>query len=175
MKSKYRKSLKNYIDYWRPKVENQYSKNYLYLRPDGKPWEKERLRMYLTNKVKPICPDYHPNISRYWCGTGIFIQQILKTKTWDKTKVERQLGHEGRKNATDKYLKTAEIFLTLYPFDRFKWILKAPNKKCGENPLKSIQKPKTPVSNGNPSRTINAAYRTRTGDRSVTADQFIIL
>lgn len=147
MKNIYRKSLKNWVDKWRPKVENQYSQDYLYLRPDGHPFQKDQLRMFLGRAVHPVNKDYHPNLSRYWCGTAIFINSILKTKTWDKTRVERQLGHEGRDKATDKYLRTAEIYLKLYPFDWFKRILKTP-KKCEENTLKSIQNPKTPISSG---------------------------
>jgi integrase len=33
-----RKCLKNWIEKWRPKVENQYSKDFLYLQPNGKPY-----------------------------------------------------------------------------------------------------------------------------------------
>jgi integrase len=33
-----RKSFRNWIDKWRPKVENQYSKDYLYLQLNGKPF-----------------------------------------------------------------------------------------------------------------------------------------
>ena len=169
MNSKFRKSLKNWIDCWRPQVENQYSQDYLYLKPDGHPFEVDQLRMFLTRMVQPFNKDYHPNISRYWCGTGIFIKTILETKTWDKTRVERQLGHEGRDKATDKYLRTAEIYLKLYPFDWFKRILKTPHNWCEENTLKSIQPSKTYVSNGTPPRGNDAAYRTRTGDRSVNS------
>lgn len=55
MEDRHKKSFKNWIDHWRPKVENQYSGDVLYLKPDGKPFEnKDQLRAFLERKAKPI-------------------------------------------------------------------------------------------------------------------------
>ncbi len=57
MIGKTRKSFKNWTDKWRLKVENQYSGNALYLRPDRRPIEKFQYRMFVTRRVKPIFPE----------------------------------------------------------------------------------------------------------------------
>ena len=54
------KSFKNWVDYWRPKVENQHSGDYLYLRPNGKPFTNDSLRMQLSRNVKPVWNKYYP-------------------------------------------------------------------------------------------------------------------
>lgn len=52
MAGKRYKIFKNQVDYCRPKVENQYSGDYLYLQPSGKPFTKDSLKMRLFKKHK---------------------------------------------------------------------------------------------------------------------------
>ena len=63
-----RKSMKNWIEHWRPKVANQYSKDYLYIQPNGRPFTRAYLRKYLSQNVKPVWNYYHPYIMRHWCA-----------------------------------------------------------------------------------------------------------
>jgi site-specific recombinase XerD len=55
-----RKSYKNWIDNWRPKVENQYSKDFVYLQPNGKPFTKDYFRKKINQNYKQIYPQFHP-------------------------------------------------------------------------------------------------------------------
>lgn len=54
LSSRVHKSFKNWIDKWRPKVENQYSGNALYLQPSGKPFEINHFRGKLSRFGKKI-------------------------------------------------------------------------------------------------------------------------
>jgi len=54
MTSRTHKSLKNYIDHWRPKVENQQSGDALFLRPDGRPFSGTYLRNKMSKYGKQI-------------------------------------------------------------------------------------------------------------------------
>jgi len=169
MFSRYRKSFRNWIDIWRPKVENQYSGNALYLQEDGKPIGKEQYRMFLSRAVKSIWPEFQPNISRSWCATGLLIREYLNTKHWNKDLVRDCLGHD-RERTTTGYVKDARQYIRKYDFDWFKRVLKFHDDRMKEeNSLKSIQCRKTCVSSGNSSSDENAVRRTRTGDRSVNS------
>ena len=123
MTGKTRKSFKNWIDKWRPKVENQYSGNALYLRPDGRPIEKFQYRMFVTRRVKPIFPEYQPYVSRHWCAIGKLINTKLETKRFDIYDVRDWLGH-SEIQTTMTYVRDAKQYMRQSPFDWFKYIMK---------------------------------------------------
>jgi integrase len=183
-----RKSLKNWIDHWRPKVANHHSGNALYLRPDGRPITDEQFRSLLSKKVKPAHLQirkelgltnwddkryiYYPNQPRHWVGTGKIVEEYIRTKGhWNDDKVRRWLGHT-KEGALKHYIVDAEQYIKLYPYDWFKRLLKFHVNDFdmgGVKPQKSINTKNTLVSNGIPPRERNAVRRTRTGDRSVNS------
>ena len=148
---KTRKSFKNWIDHWRNRVENQHSKDYLYLRKNGKPLHDSQYRMFLNKYVKPIYPWYHPYISRHWCAIAKLIQTKIETEHYDEYQVRNWLGHEQIQTTMD-YIRDAEQYYKLAPYDWFKRVLKNHHRIVEENTLKSKPEGFTPVSTGNPPR-----------------------
>ena len=133
---KNRKSLKYWIDHWRPKVENQYSDNALYLKPDGHPFEKEQYRMFMTRMVKPFFPRYQPKISRHWCAIAQLIKTKIKTNHFDVYQVRNWLGH-SEIQTTMGYISDSEQYYKLAPYDWFQRVLKY--YMIEENTKKSVQ------------------------------------
>ena len=123
MKGKTRKSFKNWIDVWRPKVENQHSGNALYLQPDGYPLQIQRFRMFMTRKVRSVFPKYQPYVSRHWCAIAKLINTKLETKRFDIYDVGDWLGHT-KIETTMTYVRDAKQYMRKAPFDWFKYIMK---------------------------------------------------
>jgi len=113
------KSFKNWLDYWRPKVENQYSKDYLYLQPDGRPFTDDTLRMKLSRAVKPVWSGYYPYVSRHWCAVARLLEWNLKV-----IRVRDFLGHV-KIETTMSYLRTANQF---YDRNEKDWLKRALRK-----------------------------------------------
>jgi len=114
------KSLKNWIDHWRPKVANELSGDYLFLYPDGRPfWNEkkfncENLRMYINRIIQPkvydFYPEYYNYCSRHFCGVARLLRTYNpKKETFDIYSVSRWLGHQ-RLNTTIGYVKDAELY-----------------------------------------------------------------
>jgi len=82
-KGQTRKSFKNWIDKWRPRVEYQYSGNTLYLRPDGYPIDVVKYRMFMVRHVKEVFPEYQPYVTRHWCAIAKLINTKLESKNFD--------------------------------------------------------------------------------------------
>ncbi len=118
------KSFKNWIDNWRPKVENQYSGDALYLQPNGKPFTVRYLGKKLSENGKKVWPHYQPYVSRHWCAIALLIRTKLETKTWDTRRVQKYLGHE-KSSTTDTYIEFAEEYYGQFPKD---WFLHALRK-----------------------------------------------
>jgi integrase len=125
-----RKSFKNWIDSWRPKVENQYSKDHLYLKPDGKPFTTDLLRQLLNRKAAPliqtIFPQYFNYCSRHFAAVSRLIRTKLEYKTFDEYEVRDWLGHT-KIETTMGYIKDAKHYYLLAPYDWIHRVLKAPD------------------------------------------------
>ena len=139
MTNKRRKSFKNWIDCWRPKVANQHSQDYLYLKPNGKPFTPETLRMYLNRKAQPqiktIFPEYYNYTSRHFCAIARLIRTKIQTHHYDAYEVRDWLGHT-KIETTMNYLKDAKHYYQLAPYDwihRALKITKHQNKNHKEN------------------------------------------
>jgi|WetSurMetagenome_2_1015567.scaffolds.fasta_scaffold499727_1 hypothetical protein len=126
--SQTRKSFKNWIDNWRPKVENQYSKDYLYLKPDGKPFTTDTLRQLLNRKATPLIqtvfPQYYNYCSRHFSAVSRLIRTKLEHKTYDEYEVRDWLGHT-KIETTMGYIKDAKHYYLLAPYDWIHRVLKA--------------------------------------------------
>jgi integrase len=125
-----RKSFKNWIEKWRPKVENQYSDDSLFIQPSGKPFTKDYFRLKLSKFGKQVWPEYHPYISRSWCAIARLIQGKVQTNHYNVYEVEEWLGHD-RLKTTEGYIKFAQRYYKIAPFDWIKSILKS-NKRIKE-------------------------------------------
>jgi len=136
MTSKRRKSMKNWIDHWRPKVVNQYSGEYVYLLPDGRPFAKDSLRMYLNRNagplIKTVFPKYHNYIARDFCAIARLIRTKIQSKSFDEFEVKEWLGHT-KIQTTMCYVKDANHYYKMAPYDWINRVLKADCKTGGEN------------------------------------------
>lgn len=147
-------SFKNWIDRWRPKVENRHSKDYLYLKPTGEPFaDSEQLRMFLNRKaniaVKQIFSKHYNYLTRHWCAVARLIRTKIESKKYDEYVVSEWLGHTHIQTTMD-YIKSAEFYYKKYPYDWIKRVLKFHAKNVKEeNTLKSINPLKTLVTSGN--------------------------
>ena len=121
------KSFKNWIEHWRPKVENQYSGDALYLQPNGKPFTVRYLGKKLSENGKKVWSHYQPYVSRHWCAIALLIRTKIETKTWDTRRVQKYLGHE-KPSTTDTYIEFAEEYYRQEPKDWFLHALRKHNK-----------------------------------------------
>lgn len=130
MTNRRRKSFKNWVDSWRPKVENQHSQEYLYLRPDGHPYSRDQLRQLLNRKAKPLIdtvfPEYYNYCSRHFAAVSRLIRTKLQYNSFDVYEVRDWLGHT-KIETTMGYIKDAKHYYVLAPYDWVHRVLKAPN------------------------------------------------
>jgi integrase len=120
-----RKSFKNWVDTWRPKVVTQYSGNVLFLEPEtGKPFTPDYLRQKLSVLGKQVWGPYHPYISRHWCAIARLIQTKVETNNWDVYAVEEWLGHD-KLTTTQGYIQFAQNYYRNAPYDWIKAVLKS--------------------------------------------------
>lgn len=116
-----RKSLKNYIDKWRPKVDTG-KDTALFLMPDGKGFKPDTLRINLSEYGKKIWKGFHPYTMRHWCATARMIE-------WDYNldRVGCWLGH-NHTDMTRRYVHMAEEY---YKQEQGSWLnraIKSPSK-----------------------------------------------
>ncbi|UCD14519.1 MAG: site-specific integrase [Thermoplasmatales archaeon] len=144
--SKTRKSFKNWIDHWRPKVVNQYSGDALYLKSDGCPINIDSYRMFITRRLKKIYPDFQLYSTRHWCAIGKLIQSKLETGKFDEYLVMNWLGH-SQIQTTMSYLREAEHYKHVANYNWFKRVLRYYNGNfiIEESTGKSKQREKTVV------------------------------
>ena len=121
LSSKVHKSFKNWIDHWRPKVENQYSGNALYLQPSGKPFTINHFRNKLSHFGKKIWQPFQPYDMRHWCAVARLIKTKRETGNFDVYTVRNWLGHTDIKT-TQNYINHAEMYYNQAPID---WIANA--------------------------------------------------
>jgi hypothetical protein len=146
--SKRHKSLKNWVDIWRPRIENQYSKDYLFIQPSGKPWTIRHLGHVLSTLGKQVFPYFHPYDMRHWGAIAWLIHTKHQNKSYDPYWVRNWLGHENIET-TMKYLRFADQYYLACPVDWINRVLKKPRKTWfEENAVKSVNPPKTTVSGG---------------------------
>jgi len=114
LSSQSHKSLKNYIDVWRPRVANQYSGNALYLQPNGKPFTIRHLGHKLSEHGKKVWPYFKPYDCRHWTAVSRLIETKICTGSFEPYTVRNWLGHSKLKT-TEIYLQSAEMYYRRYP------------------------------------------------------------
>jgi integrase len=110
-----KKSLKNYIDKWRPKVDTG-NETALFLTPRGKRFTPDYLRGRLSLHGNKIWNGFHPYTMRHWCATARMIE-------WDYNidRVGSWLGH-SHVDMTRRYVHMAEEY---YKQDQGSWLNRA--------------------------------------------------
>jgi len=113
LSSRSHKSFKNWIDKWRPRVENQYSGNALYLWPSGKPVTVRKLGHKLSEHGKKIWPYFTPYDMRHWCAISRLIETKIETGVYDIVSVQYWLGHTDVRT-TETYTHYADMYFHQY-------------------------------------------------------------
>ncbi len=116
-------SLKNWMDCWRTKVENQYSGDALYLQPNGRPFTVRHLGHKLSQYGKLVYPSFRPYDMRHWCAIARLIQTKVKTGNYDCYTVRNWLGHD-RITTTEGYIRDAESYFKQASVDWIAFALK---------------------------------------------------
>ncbi len=121
LSSKVHKSLKNWIDHWRPKVADE-NERALFLTTEGNSFTPRYMGKKLREHGKKVWKDFHPYVMRHWCATARMIEwkyNINRVSDW--------LGHSNI-NTTRKYVHIAQEY---YEQDQGSWLkraLKSPQK-----------------------------------------------
>jgi len=137
------KPITDWLEKWRPKVENQYSQDALYLHFDGRPFgTKEQLRRFFYDyaypKIKHIFPGYYNYLTRHWNAIAKLIKTKVETNHYDVYEVKEWLGHT-KIETTMNYVQQAKLYYKKHPYDWIKRALKYYNNDeiIGESTLKS--------------------------------------
>jgi len=121
LSSRVHKSFKNWLDVWRPRVENQYSGDSLYLQASGKPFIIAHFRNKLSKFGKKIWKPFQPYDMRHWCAIARLIKTKRENGTFDVLTVRNWLGHTDIKT-TQNYIHHADMYYNQAPID---WISNA--------------------------------------------------
>lgn len=112
-------SLRNLVYIWRPRYATKESKDFLFIKKDGRPFSTVHdYRMFLNRHVKPVWKPFSPKIMRDWCAIAKLIRTKTETKKWDIRTVKNALGHR-KEDTTEDYVKFAEEY---YRNDKFDWL-----------------------------------------------------
>ena len=175
------KSLSNWIDKWRSKVENQYSKDFLFIDANGKPFYNEkctepgaRLRMFvnriLNPKIYDIYPEWYPYTSRKFCGVARLLRSYHnsgKSKSFDIYTVNTWLGHK-KLSQTLTYVKDAELYVE----DKFDWIYRALKKAYGLGESTALNQ--EPLKNSSLDRFFSEKIRRRLPDSNILTGENLV-
>ena len=138
------KSLKNWIDHWRPKAENQYSKDSMFLWSNGKPVTVRTLGHKLSIQGKKVWKDFQPYDMRRWCAIARLIETKVENGKFDEFEVCDWLGHDDVKT-TMTYIKPAKQYYNRAPYNWMKRVLKNHKNCVGDNTLKNQDNPISPL------------------------------
>ena len=117
------KCFKNWFESWRPRIANE-NCDALFPTIKGNDWNTKYLGNRLSYMGKQVWPYYHPYTMRHWSCTARMIQTKILTGAWDTYSVQCWHGHETI-GSTEKYIRTAQQYITHAPYD---WINRALTK-----------------------------------------------
>lgn len=132
LSSRSHKSLKNWIDVWRPKVENRYSDDALFLWPNGRPVTVRKLGQKLSDYGKKIWPHFRPYDTRHWCAISRLIETKEQTGHYDPYSVKNWLGHTNIK-VTETYIHYAEMYYKQCPKSWIHYALRSHKNVSGKH------------------------------------------
>ena len=135
-------SLKNWLETWRPMAANQYSQDFLYLRPDGHPFNADSLRSFLYRNaqatIQGIFPGYYNYTSRHFCAIARLIRTKLESGHFDEYEVMNYLGH-SKTDVTMTYIKRAKFYYDQTGYDWIKRVLTKTYRWCFGDNAQSIK------------------------------------
>jgi len=106
IKSPVDKSLKNWIEHHRAKVANRHSGDYLWLKKDGRPWDPEKLRLFLTKHCKKVDSSWHPYLYRHYAATRFLVEGYKKFGVMPIYELKTFMDHDKIEN-TFRYVHLA--------------------------------------------------------------------
>lgn len=129
-----RKSLKNWIDIWRPKVETSESEDFLFIQPNGRPFTEAFMAKKLREQATKVWPKFSPYSMRHWAATARLIKSKVRSGSFDIYEVCEYMDHSGI-SITKGYTKQAGKKYRLHQYDWIDALLKFHSKtinKIGE-------------------------------------------
>ena len=99
---------------------------FLFIQHTGDPWTTNYLRHWVSDYVKTIFPYFTMYTMRHWCAIARLIQTKVENGTFDVWQVKEWLGHD-RIETTQSYVRYAERYYRIAPFDWIKALLKSPD------------------------------------------------
>jgi len=139
IKSKNTKNITNWLDKWRPQVENQYSKDYMFLQPSGKPFTGDFLTKKLREMFIPVYDSYYPYCSRHWYATASLINTRLEHGVYGLMEVCDDMHHSSE-TVTKGYVRTANKWFKKAPYDWFAALLKYTKSTVKEGKTSTFEK-----------------------------------
>ena len=118
-----RKSMKNWVNNWRPKAVSQYSGNYLFIQPDGKPFSEAFMAKKLRKMGIPVWDKFYPYCMRHWCATSRLIGWKVRTGVFATKEICDYMQHSSE-NVTKSYIRQASKWFRIAPFDWISSLLK---------------------------------------------------
>ena len=142
------KCLKKWLDSWRPKAESQYSKDFMFIQPDtGKPFTEAFITKKMREMYLPVWTDYYPYSSRHWYATGSLVKTKVEHGIYGTKEVCDDMHHSSV-SVTENYIRTADQWFKIAPFDWFKALLKFQTQMEQHKTLESVKKPVNPKNRG---------------------------
>ena len=105
--SKVHKSVKNYLDYTRPKFAEEGEEAFFINPRSGRRWTSKSLREFLSKHGKIVYEPFFPYLMRHWCGTARMIEWGSKDKAFSM--VNYWLGHKEL-DQTKTYVEFSHLF-----------------------------------------------------------------
>ena len=142
MKSYNVSSIKNWLEIWRPRIANEYSGDYFFIKPNGKPFNTTAdFRGFLNQYCKPVWPYFKPKIMRDWSAIGRLIRQMTETGHWNVGIVSDDLGHKSEAT-TKTYVRFARDYMRNDNYDWLRAVLKFhPTSKHMKKLMKQVNRP----------------------------------
>jgi len=132
LSSRSHKSLKNWIEVWRPRVENRYSDDALFLWRNGRPVTARKLGQKLSKYGKEIWPHFRPYDTRHWCAVARLIESKVQDGHYDPYSVKNWLGHTNIK-VTETYIHYAEMYYKQFPKSWIHYALRSHKNVSGQH------------------------------------------
>lgn len=124
-----KKSMKNWIDIWRPKVETSKSGNFLFLQPNGRPFTEAYMAKQLRFYGCMAWPKFTPYSMRHFAATARLVKTKVQSQyrgsegNFDIHSVCAYMDH-SKISVTQGYTKQAGKLFKLAPFDWIDSLLK---------------------------------------------------
>jgi len=97
----------------------------MFIQPNGKPFTTRFLGKKLAEEGRKVWKHFQPYSTRHWCAIAKLIETKFKTGDYRPYTVRNWLGHETIRT-TEGYIRYAEQYYDLAPYDWIKRVLRYP-------------------------------------------------